>query len=402
MKAAATHLMAASLLLFVASCSESIDPLSASNELKTLPTFDGGSEQLKATEIVPTLNTPIPAGKNAVWCASFLSAWKALDQDVAGEMIALDGDPELAKFLNTAKDPRPHIPESALYVATGRVQNGIIAQVHNALRERFPEKKLPNFDDLAQNSFIAYSYLEAGVKFSLPYRQNLGPLVFIDGTGNKVEINSFGLSTEDRYKYKNVRAQARVLFWKSEGGDGGPEFAIDLCSDSKPSEIVVARIAAQPTLAAALDRVEKEVANMALSVKGQTANIAKHLREIGPTDAVLVPDFYWSISHHFSQLEGRAFLNAKLRGQQLVMARDEIVFRLNKSGAELKAESRLVVRTQSRHFFCDRPFLIYMKKRGAEMPYFVMWVDNAELMSRWQSLGNAQAAPNTASPKANP
>jgi hypothetical protein len=30
----------------------------------------------------------------------------------------------------------------------------------------------------------------------------------------------------------------------------------------------------------------------------------------------------------------------------------------------------------------DRPFLVYMQKRGAEQPFFVMWVDNAELLVR--------------------
>jgi hypothetical protein len=27
-----------------------------------------------------------------------------------------------------------------------------------------------------------------------------------------------------------------------------------------------------------------------------------------------------------------------------------------------------------------RPFFLYMKKRGAKHPFFVMWVDNAELL----------------------
>lgn len=31
----------------------------------------------------------------------------------------------------------------------------------------------------------------------------------------------------------------------------------------------------------------------------------------------------------------------------------------------------------------DRPFLIYVKKRGAPHPHFVMWVENAELLRDW-------------------
>jgi hypothetical protein len=33
-------------------------------------------------------------------------------------------------------------------------------------------------------------------------------------------------------------------------------------------------------------------------------------------------------------------------------------------------------------FIFDRPFLIVVKKRGAEHPFFVMWVDNAELLCK--------------------
>ncbi len=34
------------------------------------------------------------------------------------------------------------------------------------------------------------------------------------------------------------------------------------------------------------------------------------------------------------------------------------------------------------HFVCDHPFLIVVKKRGAKRPFFVMWVDNAELLCK--------------------
>ena len=34
------------------------------------------------------------------------------------------------------------------------------------------------------------------------------------------------------------------------------------------------------------------------------------------------------------------------------------------------------------HFVCDHPFLIVVKKQGAKRPFFVMWVDNAELLCK--------------------
>ena len=32
----------------------------------------------------------------------------------------------------------------------------------------------------------------------------------------------------------------------------------------------------------------------------------------------------------------------------------------------------------------DRRLLIHMRRRRAEHPFFVMWVTNAELLSRWK------------------
>ena len=73
----------------------------------------------KATAVVATLDTPIPQGKSAIWCASFLAAWKSLAQDLDKEPVALRESSGLVAALNDAPDPRPAIPPSALYVPTG-------------------------------------------------------------------------------------------------------------------------------------------------------------------------------------------------------------------------------------------------------------------------------------------
>jgi len=40
---------------------------------------------------------------------------------------------------------------------------------------------------------------------------------------------------------------------------------------------------------------------------------------------------------------------------------------------------------EPRHLYFNKPFLIYVKKRGAEYsPFFVMWVDNAELLNEFK------------------
>src|SRR5690349_5809188 len=95
-------------------------------------------------EVVGFLDAPIPSGSNAIWCASFLAAWKELAAQVTGEAIALEGAPGLADSLNAAPDPRRGIlPQNALYVAAGWMTNGIVERIRKEMSQRFPAKEPP-------------------------------------------------------------------------------------------------------------------------------------------------------------------------------------------------------------------------------------------------------------------
>ncbi|MHC4438388.1 MAG: hypothetical protein ACYS3S_13590, partial [Planctomycetota bacterium] len=60
-------------------------------------------------------------------------------------------------------------------------------------------------------------------------------------------------------------------------------------------------------------------------------------------------------------------------------------FKLDSCGAMLESEATIMTASIPRYFIFNRPFLIYMKKRDCEQPFFVMWVDNAELLNRKES-----------------
>ncbi len=346
-------------------------------------TFDGQSSDLESTAIVPTLDAEIADGQNAVWCSSFLTAWKSLATNIVRADISLEGSPQTAVALNNADDPTPHNPEGSTYVATGWNNKGVLEKIRKELKVAFPGKPAPTFPDIMPDSFVAYSYLEANVKFDLPYFQNRKPLEFTDSQGEKTKLTSFGIRPEDDYAYYKLRSQPRILFRK--GGPGEEvelEFAIDLCAASSPSQVVVARIKREPTLAKALDRIRKELKGFE-KLKQKNPDYTKYLENIGPNDVLLVPDLFWEISHHLSNLEGKQFLNDPLKGQRLDVAQQDILFRLDRSGAELKSESKMFCAPIPTYFVLDRPFLIYMKNRNAEEPYFTMWVDNAELLTPW-------------------
>ena len=356
--------------LVVSSCSVDSGPAAMG--------FSGPSQALKTTQVVATLDAPIPKGTNVIWCASFLCAWKAMEQDLEAGPVVIDGDVPMLASLNAAPDPRGWVPQGALYTATGWLDKGIGRAIANDLKQRFPAKTPPVFEGLPPDSFVAYSYLEATVKFALPYFQSREPLTFKDSEGKETSVKSFGIRVEDAGAYLQLRAQSRILFSEIGFDYRAKQFAVDLCTSSAPSQVIVALMGQEPTLAAALAQVERKSRESAAQDVGDREPVRIH-----EPDVFLVPDLFWQISHHYIQLEGKRFASGPLKGRPLAIAQQDVLFRLSRSGADLESESKMLAPAKSTYFFIDRPFLIVMKERGAVNPYFVMWVANAELLQRW-------------------
>lgn len=335
-------------------------------------TFNGHSPELHQTQIVQTLDTPVQQGSNVIWCASLLSAWKALQTEIAGEPVELEGANEHCALLNGADDPKDIIPAGGLYATAGWVQKGIVETIRHTVRRTFPSKEPPSFPGIADDSFLAYAYLEANVSFDLPYFQNREPFIFTDGRGNKTAFNSFGIRPQDDYAYFNLRNQPAILYAQRDAQYELQEFGIDLCRSSKPSQIVLARTEPRKTLQETISSFQQKI-EPRQNHEGLDAN-----------DVLLVPDLFWQVSHNFGEFEGRLFKNEKLKGQAMDVMRQDILFRLDRSGAELKSEAKQYCLPMPSHYLFDRPFLIYMKKRDAQSPYFAMWVGNAELLQPWK------------------
>jgi hypothetical protein len=59
-------------------------------------------------------------------------------------------------------------------------------------------------------------------------------------------------------------------------------------------------------------------------------------------------------------------------------------FKLDRFGASVRSEADFMcaAKVQPKRFIFDGPFLAVMKKRGAQHPFLVMWLENAELLCK--------------------
>ncbi len=357
-------------------------------------TYEGDSTGLEQTVIVPTLDTPIPPGKNVIWCSSFQVAWNHLKDDVIKAPVKVANAEEVADRLNRAPQSEADLPEGSYYATAGFVGDGVVETIQKEMAQRFPSAGKPTFEGLLPDAIVAYAYLTAGVKFTIPFFDSNKPLAFQGSDGGETSVSAFGIRPQDEYAYDRLREQVEILysfpdFYHYFGKeDPSAEFAIDLCKDSSPNQIVVARIEPGETLA-------DTVASLEEKIREWSPESEKHARSFGISDVLLVPEASWRIAHHFAEIEGpdKMLRNAGFEGYYVDTAFQMIEFRLDRSGAELATEAKVIFLPIPRYFLFHRAFLIYMRKRGAEHPFLVMWVDNAELLCKYQPPPEGAATP---------
>lgn len=338
-------------------------------------TFSDSSQKLTETVIVPTLDSPFPPGKNVIWCSSFQLAWNELRDNVLKAPLQVIGAEDVAARLNAAKQSTSDLDPRSFYVAGGSSAGGIIDKIKKDMAAKFPAHVLPDFSEY-HDGHLAYSYLTANVPFKRPFGQIERGLAFTDSQGGKSQVEAFGVPEQFGYWHVDVLDQVEILYLQESDQAqkahrwGISECAIDLCKHSQPYQVVVTLVEPRGSLAETFEYIRTQV---------DKAKQSKNVHALGRMDTLEVPEMVWRIDHRFLELIGKTVANVK---GPIIEAMQTIEFRLDRSGAKLEGEAQVSVKARAMCYAFDRPFLVYMQKRGVEQPFFVMWVDNAELLVR--------------------
>ncbi|MGA2068226.1 MAG: hypothetical protein ABSG86_24855 [Thermoguttaceae bacterium] len=339
--------------------------------------FQGDSGDLARSVVVPTLDTPMPKGKNVIWCGTIQLGWNRLEKDILHEPPQVQGAEAVVSRLNQAQLREDDLPPDSYMATAGFVKDGVAETARAEMKRRF--EKETNFDSMPPNAVLVYAYLQVNLPFRIPFFDNRGAFRFKESGGRETKVSAFGIEERHEYAYHELREQIDVLYSsRKEHQFELDEFVLDPCRDSSPCQIVLACVPPKETLLETLRDVEKKTQEHARQGKEEYHN------RFGVRDVLLVPNLEWEIRHHFAELEGngKRFLNATMKDYFIGKAAQTIRFKLDRSGAELASESKLYCLPLPTYFVFDRPFLIVVKKRGSERPFFVMWVDNAELLCR--------------------
>lgn len=323
--------------------------------------FSGDSLSAEKTIVVATLDSPAPKGKNVIWCVTFQACWDEL-KTVVGP-IDVPGARDMVRRLNEAPLNADDLPDG-YYAAAGLVKDGIVKKIKSEMAARFPNVKprLPSVGN-DETMAVAYAYLSSEVKFRTAYFDREGGDDFTDSAGNRTRISSFGLYKNRESSVNATLARQIEILYSDKKQSPSQEFVLDLDKNSQPAQLILACVEPKESLAATWQEVQRKMRDW---------NPGKDEREFGDHDSLVVPNLNYKIQHSFKKLETSGLLKTS----------QAIEFRLDRSGAGLVSEAYIAWMCAGRSFSFTRPFLIVLRKRGSTEPYFVMWVDNAELLCK--------------------
>jgi hypothetical protein len=154
------------------------------------------------------------------------------------------------------------------------------------------------------------------------------------------------------------------------------DFIIELETKSESDELILAKVAPSRTLAATIQSVQQRM---------DKAYESPSLRD---GDSLVVPILDLHVASQDDELLNKRLENADWRNHYLLGVQAIVRFRLDEKGVILEEESarpvgRSLEKPKPRHFVFDKPFLVFMKQRKSNSPYFAMWVENDEVMEEF-------------------
>ena len=360
------------------------------------------SADLKQSTVVATLDCPMPEHKNVIWCSTFQMTWDKLKNDIIGEPVKVPQAAELAARLNKAEFSPGNIEAESFYATVGVVKKGIVEQIQKEMGRRFPSEPVPVFNELdvlpkfdREESIVSYSYLITDIGFKYPFYTKENAFGFENSNGQRTNVTSFcDYSKGANWNEDLVREQVDILYYKYADQESAAEFAVDLCRHTSPYQVVLALVHRDGNLGEIVTAVEQKISEFRQDPDYETLCKLRPTSGNRAADRLIVPDVLYKLTHRFTELEDKWLGNDRW-WYYFFEAIQVIDFAMSRTGVVLKSEARMIVAPFSnmprrleepRYFYFNKPFLIYVRKRGPDYsPFFVMWVDNAELMQEFGS-----------------
>lgn len=301
--------------------------------------------ELRSSIVVPRLTVELSGGKNLIHCASYKLAEAFENQATTGQVIP-----------TSAEGIADELPSESY-----RFLDGTPEEIRSQLAEDFPATA-GSLDFLRGEGQWWCCHFQRSLPFLEAFERLKEPLVFQSSKGI-FKVACFGdRQFEDSSVQQTLRKeQITVIDFQSE-----EDFIVRLNTEVIEDELILAKVHPNESLESTLQEVMRRVENNPLG--------GSELSEIRDGEALVVPVLTVNLLKWFSDMPP---------GFQMIR------FRLDEKGAMLDSSLlgylSLGDDVVLRQMVFDKPFLLYLRSKTAEVPYFVLWVENLEVMVAFAS-----------------
>jgi len=323
------------------------------------------SKELKNTVMSSHMENKIIKGKNLVYCSTFQLAWNELKKNIIKEDIKLTDEPNIVPLLNKSLSTKKDLSDKDYVAMVGFGRDKILDKINEELKKKFGSDAPKVEEKLEKDDILAYAYLYKNLKFKNEFEKLKEPIKFITN-GDTVDVKGFGLATtNDNGKRYEIARQVAIIDYKSDD-----DFIVKLVSESDKDEIILAKMDCKNTLLNTINDVSGRV-------KGGKEE------SFGEKDILKIPSIEFNINHSYEELVNKYLKNKGFEDYMITKAVQDVRFKLNEKGAQLRSEARLIGTKSSapivekpKNLVFDKPYLIMLREKGAKYPYFAMWVEN--------------------------
>ena len=328
---------------------------------------------LKRTIIVPTLDAPLSAGTNVIWCGTMQLAWNELCALVGEDVHMEDEDPIIGQ-LNKRDVTTKDLDENTYLLAALPADSSSLSALRKRVSTKFtgavsPEL-IPAADTLPQNSIMLYAALFVNMPFDWAFDRLKHPLKF-----GEADVAAFGIDGvwEDHRRARSVRSQVKMLDFRDKD-----DFVIELKTKKSNHQLILSKLRPELTL----ESTVRSVLTRMTVPQPHSSTLFNRL---------IVPIADYDLVRGYPELVGRPLCvkTPLFDKMPIVAANQSIRFKLDERGAVLKSEARLGVKSESSFpesppdLIFDKPFLVLLKCTTSDKPYFAMWVDNPEVLVKF-------------------
>jgi len=297
----------------------------------------------KRTEFVPTLESSISDSNNIIYASALLYAWDKVKQKINSQILLSDSNSFDFKKLNQS------------------------ASFQNTLKEDEYSAEAQVSDDM----IIARAFFHKSLPFPSKLQKINTPIIF-----DKNKVKAFGMETFDEAAIEF----SEILYYKDDDN-----FIFRLNPKDSSHEIILIKgIRNIVSFSDAIERIDSLIKS---GNKEKTNSKESWKYSINETDVFAIPLIQFNIEKYYKTLEGQPFEvnNKKL---YIAAAYQRTGFILNENGAIVESEAIMStdtsaiepVKTHPKRMIFDKPFFIIVKRANSDNPYFMMKVENSELL----------------------